>query len=65
MKALGNWRTSASGTMLGILGWWAGVGFKVPETKQEWAMAVGSILVTVFGLSAKDGMTGSAPGSEH
>ena len=65
MKALGNWHTSLSGSLLGVLVWWAGAGFKVPETKQEWAATIGGVLVALLGLSAKDGATGSAPGSNH
>ena len=65
MKALGNWRTSLCGSLIGALIWWAGVGFKIPETKQEWAATIGGMLVAVLGLSAKDGATGSPPGSDH
>lgn len=37
-----------------LLLWWQGVGFKIPETKQEWAFAIGGALIAVLGLGAKD-----------
>ena len=65
MKAVGNWYTTLIGTLGGILVWWSGVGFKIPETRQEWASTVGGIALALLGLSAKDGATGSPPGSDH
>ena len=64
-KAIGNWRSSLYGSLSGALLWWAGVGFKIPETKQEWAFTLGSLAMVMWGLSGKDGATGSPPGANH
>ena len=49
-----HWKTSALGTFSGVILWWYMQGFKVPETKQEWAATVGGILMVLLGLGGKD-----------
>lgn len=49
-----SWRTTLFGAALSILTYWQGVGYKLPATKQEWATMVGSVLLLLFGLSARD-----------
>ena len=61
-KSLANYRTSAAGLALGALLWWQGTGFRLPESKQEWAATLGAAAIAVLGILAKDGATGSAPG---
>ena len=49
-----HWKTSIGGMAPALLLWWQGVGFKIPETKQEWAFAIGGALIAVLGLGIKD-----------
>ena len=59
-----HWKTSLGGGLGGVLLWWYAQGFKIPETKQEWAATIGGILIVLMGLGAKDpGHAG--PGDEN
>ena len=49
-----HWRTSVSGVFVGALLWWGPQGFKIPETKQEWAATIGGVLIAALGLSLHD-----------
>lgn len=49
-----HWKTSVSGMVPALLLWWQGVGFKIPDTKQEWACALGGALIALSGLGLKD-----------
>jgi hypothetical protein len=65
IKALGNYRTTIVGAILGVLVYWQGVGAQLPRTEDEWfAFAVGTGLA-LFGALAKDGSTGSDPGARY
>ena len=49
-----HWKTSVGGSAGAVLLWWYANGFKIPETKQEWAATIGGILIVLLGLGAKD-----------
>ena len=49
-----DWKTSLAGIIPAVLIWWQGVGFKIPETKNEWGAAVGGILIAAWGLGSQD-----------
>ena len=49
-----HWKTSVGGSVGAVLLWWYANGFKIPETKQEWAATIGGILIVLLGLGAKD-----------
>lgn len=51
---LTSWRTTVYGAMLSGLAYWEGIGFKIPETRQEVVTLLGSLLVLLFGLAARD-----------
>lgn len=53
-RIFAHWKTSVLGTLSGVVLWWYMQGFKVPETKQEWAATVGGILMVLLGLGVKD-----------
>lgn len=53
-RIFAHWKTSVIGTLSGVVLWWYMQGFKVPETKQEWAATVGGILMVLLGLGVKD-----------
>lgn len=53
-RVVQHWKTSIGGMLLSALLWWHTTGFKIPETKQDWAVAVGSLLITMAGLAAPD-----------
>ena len=55
-----HWKTSVGGSIGAVLLWWYAQGFKIPETKQEWAATIGGVLIVLLGLGAKDpGHTGA------
>ena len=59
-RILQHWKTSLGGSVCGVLLWWYAQGFKIPETKQEWAATIGGVLIVLLGLGAKDpGHTGA------
>mgnify|MGYP001585909560 FL=1 len=60
-----HWKTSASGMVGGLLLWWQLNGFKVPETKQEWAATIGGVLMVLLGFGMKDPGRASQPPGEH
>lgn len=60
-KSVRNLQTTLAGLLAAPLLYLAAVGWALPETKQEWAAFVGSVLIGWLGITAKDGATGSAP----
>jgi len=62
-KSMGNLWTSVTGVLTAISG--AMIQFDVaPEGFEGWAKAAFVIGLAVFGVFAKDGKTGSAPGAK-
>jgi len=58
---IGNWRTTLLGLLSAVVIYEAGVGNKLPATRQEWwAFALG-VLFLALGLASKDARTGSRP----
>lgn len=49
-----SWRTTACGYAFAALMYWSGIGFKIPQTKQEWATFLGSVVVIVWGSVQRD-----------
>ena len=60
-KTLANWHTTASGIVAGALLYWSTVGFRLPQTSQEWVSLLGGAALALLGVNAKDGRTGSPP----
>ena len=58
---LGNWKTTLTGLATAVVLYMAGVGNKLPETKQEWTALVLGVLALMLGVASKDATTGSRP----
>lgn len=58
---LGNWRSTLVGALMAVVIYSAGIGNKLPETRQEWWALGLAVLAQTLGLTTKDAKTGSAP----
>jgi hypothetical protein len=59
-----HWRTSLGGVASAVLLWWYSTGFKMPETKQEWAGTIGGILMAITGMGVRDPGTTQPQGGD-
>lgn len=63
MKAIRNWWTTVIGAIAGASAYLTTVGAKPPETLFDWGYFIFGLALAILGAVAKDGKTGSPPGS--
>lgn len=54
MSRYTSWRTTVASFVAAPLLYWASVGFKLPQTGQEWAALGGATAIAALGLNTRD-----------